>query len=183
MSKATRHALKSRGDDLYETPPVAVQALADEYQLPDNIWEPACGPGAIVSVLRQAGHSVKASDLVDWGCQGASTGIDFLMELNAPDGYDTILTNPPFKLADQFVRQSRILVPTTIMLLRLAFLEADCRTDILESGDLARVIVFRKRLPMMHRHGWEGKKTDNMVAYAWFIWERDHKGPAEISRC
>ena len=61
-------ALSERGDDLYETPPVAVTALLERETLPSVVWEPACGPGAIVGVLRAAGHTVIATDLNDWGC-------------------------------------------------------------------------------------------------------------------
>ena len=61
-------ALSERGDDLYETPPVAVAALLKRETLPPVVWEPACGPGAIVSVVRAAGHTVIATDLNDWGC-------------------------------------------------------------------------------------------------------------------
>ena len=41
-------ALSERGDDLYETPAVAVTALLRPETLPPVVWEPACGPGAIV---------------------------------------------------------------------------------------------------------------------------------------
>jgi hypothetical protein len=44
-------ALSERGDDLYETPAVAVTALLERETLPSVVWEPACGPGAIVGVL------------------------------------------------------------------------------------------------------------------------------------
>ena len=47
-----RHQTAARGDDLYETPSEAVLALLEVEDLPDSIWEPACGPGAIVRVLR-----------------------------------------------------------------------------------------------------------------------------------
>jgi hypothetical protein len=49
-----RHPLKVRKDDLYETPPEAVIALLRAEQLPDVIWECACGRGAITRVLRAA---------------------------------------------------------------------------------------------------------------------------------
>jgi hypothetical protein len=61
--------LSERGNDLYETPPVAVHALLKVEPLPRVIWEPACGPGNIVNVLRSAGHRVYASDLVNYGCR------------------------------------------------------------------------------------------------------------------
>ena len=49
-ANAGRHALADRGHDLYETPPEAVLALLSAERLPQIIWEPACGPGAIVGV-------------------------------------------------------------------------------------------------------------------------------------
>lgn len=62
-----RAPLSERGDDLYETPDVAVHALLRVEKLPEVIWEPACGPGRIVNVLRTAGHKVYATDLVNYG--------------------------------------------------------------------------------------------------------------------
>ena len=45
-----------------KTPQEAVLALLRVERLPHRIWEPACGPGAIVKVLRAAGHDVVAAD-------------------------------------------------------------------------------------------------------------------------
>jgi hypothetical protein len=41
---------------------------------------------------------------------------------------------------------------------------------------LKRVFVFRKRLPMMHRDGWEGRKANSGMAFAWISWERGYRG-------
>ena len=98
-------------------------------------------------------------------------GWDFLMERQAPIGAQAIVTNPPFKLAGEFVAHALTLCPKVVMLMRLAFLESDKRTPILDGGKLARVHVFRKRLPMMHRAGWEGRKSNSGMAFAWFVWE------------
>jgi hypothetical protein len=68
------------------------------------------------------------------------------------------------------------------MLLRLAFFESVRRTPILENRGLTRVHVFRKRLPMMHRDGWEGRKGNSGMAFAWFVWDRAHFGPAMLNR-
>ena len=57
-----RHPDSARGNDLYETPEVATLALLRAEPLPRTILEPACGPGAIVRVLRGAGHRVIATD-------------------------------------------------------------------------------------------------------------------------
>lgn len=177
-----RHTLADRKDDLYETPDVAVHALLRVEVLPPVIWEPACGPGRIVNVLREAGHMIVATDLVDYACPDSQAGVDFLMETQAPTAARCIVTNPPYKLAGEFVAKALDLCPKVIMLLRLAFYESDRRTPILDGGKLARVHVFRKRLPMMHRAGWEGRKSNSGMAFAWFVWDRDHSGPTELRR-
>lgn len=180
MSK--RAPLSERGDDLYQSPPEAVWALLRAEMLPMDLWEPACGPGAIVRELRSAGHDVLATDLVDYGWDGQdASGRDFLMEREKTGR--AVVTNPPFKLAAEFVEKALDLgAPKVVMLLRLAFLESDRRSAILDGGRLRRVHVFRKRLPGMHREGWEGRKANSGMAFAWFVWERDRPGPTELRR-
>ena len=177
-----RHAMAERGRDLYETPPEAVRALLRAIELPHVIWEPACGNGNIANVLLDYGHEVYASDLYHYPLEGMACGINFLHCKRAPEGTQAIVTNPPFSQAEAFVRRARQLAPMTVMLLRLQFLEAVGRTDILESGDLREVLVFRDRLPFMHRHNWQGKKASSAMAFAWFVWDRDHSGPPVLRR-
>lgn len=177
-----RHALRERGEDLYETPPEATLALLCAERLPHHLWEPAAGRGAIVKVLRAAGHAVIASDIVDYGFPTHFNGRDFLMEHRLPANVEAIVTNPPFKIADQFVSHALDLCPHVCMLLRLVFLESARRARILDTGTLARVHVFRNRLPMMHRDGWTGPKASSATAFAWFVWDRGHHGPATINR-
>ena len=178
-----RHAIKIRKDDLYETPPEAVAALLRAENLPAVIWEPACGPGSIVRVLRAFGRQVYATDLVDYETPDQDeAGWDFLMETQLPIGTQMILTNPPFKNAADFVRKALDLCPHVVMLMRLAFLEGVGRSDILDGGKLARVHIFRNRLPLMHRDGWEGNKSTNTMAFAWFIWDDSHSWPTELHR-
>jgi hypothetical protein len=178
----TRHALAARRDDLYETPEVAVRALLEVEQLPHFVWECACGPGSIVKVLRGAGYRVVATDLVDYGCPESLSGIDFLMETKAPAGVEAIVTNPPFKLAAQFVERGLDLCPRVIMLLRLAFLESARRTEILDGGHFARLYPFIDRLPDMHRAGWDGPRVTSQTPFAWFVWSRHHCGPTTMRR-
>jgi tRNA G10 N-methylase Trm11 len=153
--------------------------------VPHFIWDPCCGTGTITTELRVAGHEVVATDIANYGIPITSPGyydVDFLLEQQAPKHCQGIVCNPPYKLAPQFVRHALTLVPFVAMLLRLAFLESASRTDILEDGQLARVLVFRKRLPMMHRHGWDGPKASNSIAFAWFVWRRDWRGNPQIKR-
>ncbi len=182
-----KYALADRGNDLYETPAVAVEALLRSEPLPPVLWEPACGPGSIVRVLRAAGHKVVATDLVDYASPDQDAARrDFLFEQSAPDGVGAIVTNPPFKNAGEFVAHALRLVPKVVMLLRLAFLESERRGPILDNGSLARVHLFRDRLPMMHRAGQGIRETarqeSSAMAFAWFVWEREHAGPIELRR-
>lgn len=181
-----RHALAERGHDLYQTPREAVLALLGVERIAHRVWEPACGPGAIASVLREKGHDVLATDLVDYDSPHQNAGgVDFLTPGTAEDFNDggrVIVTNPPFKDAHTFVGRALYFAPYVAMLLRLAFLESERRRDILDHSCLARVHVFRKRLPMMHREGWEGPKSSSATAFAWFIWERTYKGPPQLHR-
>ncbi len=178
-----RAPLSERKDDLYETPPEATHALLRAEPLPKIIWEPACGPGSIVKMLRGAGHKVYATDLVNYGCPDSDSRVDFLMERSAPHGVQAIVTNPPYKLAADFVGHAfKLGIPKVVMLLRIQFLESECRSSILDTGLLARVHVFSNRLPMMHRAGWEGPKATSAMTFAWFAWVADHRGPTELRR-
>jgi hypothetical protein len=183
-SQVPRSPLAERGVDLYETPEVAVEALLRVERIPHHVWECACGPsGRIVNVLRAHGHTVHASDLVNYATDPAAHyGRDFLLEQQAPPGFDCILTNPPYQLAEEFVRKALELCPLVIMLLRTAFLESERRTSILENCGLARIHTFRKRLPMMHRAGWEGRKANSGMSFSWFIWDRSYRGDAVVRR-
>lgn len=173
--------LKERKDDCYETPPEATHALLRCEPLPHRILEPCCGPGAIVKVLRAAGHFVIAQDLVDYGCPDSKPRIDFLMEFRLPEA-DAIVTNPPFKLSADFIRKGLDMCPLVIILQRLMFLEGQSRSDIID-GHLSRVHVFRNRLPVMTRLGWTGNRVgSSMVPYAWFVFEREHSGPILMDR-
>lgn len=177
-----RAPLREHKHDFYSTPPEAIRALLEVEKLPDCIWEPSCGNGAIVNILRERGHRVYATDLVDRSCPDSESGVDFLMQQAPSFWVGAIVTNPPFSLANQFVYHALMLVPKVVMLLRLSFLEGIGRSAILDQGRLARVHVFKRRLPMMHREGWQGKKSTNAIPFAWFVFDQQSNSPTTIDR-
>jgi predicted RNA methylase len=180
-AQSGRHAYIDRGADFYPTPPQAIAALLTVEKLPRCLCDVCAGNGGIARPLRKLGYQVIASDIIARDFRLNFTG-DFLTTTKAPPDIETILSNPPYGFAEQFITHALELCPHVIMLLRLAFLESERRTEILEHSGLARVHVFRRRLPMMHRHGWSGPRASNAIPFAWFIWSRDHIGPATISR-
>jgi hypothetical protein len=173
MSTGNRvHPVTDRGHDLYETPAVATRSLLQVERIPDVVWEPCCGPGAIVRELRAAGRTVIATDLIDYGCPDSTSRRDFLMEREAPAS--CIVTNPPFKLAEEFVAHALELAPEVYMLLRVAFLEGLRWQDRGFDRHLARVHIFAPRLPMMHRAGWDGPiNNSSAMPFGWFVFHRD----------
>lgn len=169
---AARHALKDRGDDLYETPEICTEAAvrAGVFEGISKAWEPSAGRGAMARVLRRSGIEVHTTDLVAYegADDGIVPGVDFLMQYVAPEGIDAIITNPPFKLADQFIRHALTLANRVIVLQRAMAIEGAGRSDLID-GHLRDYWIGIDRPPAMHREGWVGNRLSNSGApFAWF---------------
>ena len=188
---AQRSAISGRDSaELYETPPCATRALIRTCELDQfarsAVWEPCTGRGAIVRELAAAGFQIHASDLVAYPDAEPRilAPVDFMLERNAPAGAGAIVTNPPFRLADDFVRHGLEFDLPVIVLLRLQTLEGAARSDLVDKH-LRRVLVGIERLPMMHRKDWTGPRTKNGGApFAWFCFSPGarNNGPIELTR-
>lgn len=181
MRIQSSHDHEARGLDAYFSPPEAVWSLlaVEAARLPKAIWEPACGDGAIVGPLCQAGHQVTATDLADYGLTGAESGIDYLTAKPLP-GIEGIVTNPPYRLAMAFAKKAFTEVPYLALLLRTNFLESTARLPFFRRHPPARIWISSRRLPMMHRHGWQGPRAPSNTCFAWFIWDKAEEGRAVV---
>jgi hypothetical protein len=173
------HAYAERGLDPYWTPPEATRALLAIEVIPNQVWEPACGAGAIAKVLVATGRKVWATDIIKYPGFALDTEINFLA---LPPKYETwhvesIITNPPFKLAQQFAKQALLRAPYVAFLLRLNFLESMERLAFFRAHPPARVWISSRRLPMMHRFNWAGKKAPSNHCFAWFVWQGAPRAP------
>lgn len=176
-----KHSQNDRGLDLYQTDPVAVESLIRYEKLPLRIWDGSCGPGNILRVLRMHGHEVFGSDLADYKSPFQDlAGVDYLQLTEAPWKVDATVQNPPFYVKDEFVEKSLELVELGYFLLPLTWLESDSREKLFSYGMLERVLVFRQRLPMMHREGWDGEISTSTTAFAWYVFNRSYRGFPEI---
>jgi len=91
-------------DDFSATPHECAEALiaAEGDRLPPQVWDPCCDNGDISIVLQRHGREAVSTDLIDRGYgQG---GLDFLLQITALAG--AIVTNPPFKRAEAFLRHA-----------------------------------------------------------------------------
>jgi len=165
-------------NDFYPTPPYATQALLDRVVFKGDVWEPACGDGAISEVLKQNGFAVYSSDKYDRGY--GDIGIDFVEDAQVFDKIPNIITNPPYKIAQEFVEQSLKLTDGKVaMLLKLNFLESARRYEMFKNTPLKHVLVFSKRLTFYEPDS-DKKGKSGLLAYAWYVWEQGYEGQPQI---
>ena len=170
-----RSTLPREANDFYRTPAASTEALLRRERFPGQIWEPACGDGAISTVLGNAGFHVTSTDLIDRGY--GIPGRDFLAEtsLLAP----AVITNPPFKLMDEFVHHALDLGAEKVAVFaRLGWLEGQRRHAALWSKrPPSRVWVHSKRMTLWRGDDPEAQSTGGAIAFCWVVWERGHPGP------
>lgn len=165
-------------NDFYATPPAAAEWLCKLETLDKNIWECACGAGHLGKVLENHGHNVFATDLIDRGY--GTGGIDFLQCTEKFDG--DIITNPPYKLAQEFVEKALELVTPghkVCMFLRVLFLEGKKRKALFEREPPKRIYISSSRL-CCGKSGVFTAKENNAVAFAWFVWEKGYTGETTL---
>jgi hypothetical protein len=157
------------------TPESATKALLEKQSFEGDIWECACGDGAISKVLLQHGYKVYSSDLIDRGY--GVTNQDFL---NSDLKADNIVTNPPFNLAAEFTLQAfKLARKKVVMLSKISYLEGVKRRQLIfNQNKLERVLVFSRRVPFK-------KKSSNtlaggLMAFGWFIYDVNYNGKATI---
>ncbi|WP_340107660.1 hypothetical protein [Pikeienuella sp. HZG-20] len=159
------------GPDFFPTPAWATYALIDNESFRGDIWESACGNGAMSNVLAETGQTVRSSDLYDRGF--GESGVDFI---NAESRADNIVTNPPYNAAEGFVRSGLAAAHRKFaLLLRLAFLEgANRQRSIYSTTPPSRVWVFSERITFYPAGA--TVKGSGTTAYAWFVWDKDASG-------
>lgn len=164
--------------DFYATDPKAIDLLLPYEKLSPCIWECACGMGHLSKRLKLYGYNVYSTDLINRN-YGIS-GIDFLQCTEKFNG--TILTNPPFKYAEQFINKGLELAKDkVIMLLRIQFLEGINRYKTLfTKTPPARIYVFSSRLGCW-LNGVKGSHSTSAIAYAWFVWDVGHYGETKLN--
>lgn len=172
ISKA--HAIQGVGssreqNDFYPTPSNATIELLKRENFEGSIWECACGDGAISKLLPKE-NNVISTDLIYRGYGEGNT--DFL---NTYKKVNNIITNPPYKLATEFLKHALECADQKIaMLLKIQFLEGAKRYNIFKNSPLKKVYVFSQRLKI-NKNGVEGK-NGTMFCFAWFVWDKNYKG-------
>ncbi|WP_025069212.1 hypothetical protein [Bacteroides gallinarum] len=162
--------------DFYATFPEAIDRLFEVETFSDTIWEPACGMGHLSERMIKLGKTVYSTDLIN---RGYGTGdVDFLKAVE--NHYGDIITNPPYKIALEFIKKALEISEegTRIaMFLKLTFLEGKRRKPFFQSNPPRRIHVFSSRAVVAKGGDFTTfQAKENAIAYAWFVWEKGYKG-------
>lgn len=173
---------KNSPDD-FPTPPWATRALLEhvlgqsDRLRKQTCLEPACGAGHMAKVLKEYFGNVHSSDAYDYGYAPIR---DFLQERCKASSYDWVITNPPFRLAEEFLLEAlKVAREGVAILARTVFLESVSRYNgIFRDMPPTKFAQFVERVPMVK--GRLDKKATTATGYAWFVWEK--KARTDISR-
>lgn len=159
--------------DDFPTPPWATRALCgflvgEGFDVEEaSCREPAANRGHMVAPLREYFGAVEASDIFDYGAGFPQQ--DYLFG-PLPSAVDWTITNPPFRLAEQFIE--RMAATSRIgfaVIVRAAFLEGQGRYERLFSKNPPSfVLQFTERV-VMHK-GRLAPEGSTATAYAWLVW-------------
>ena len=158
--------------DHFPTPPWATRAICEFIEpAGNNVWEPACAEGYMARPLHEYFYDVCASDIHDYGYGEV---YDFLWPSDRRT--DWIITNPPFRLAEQFAMTALERADIGVALLvRTAFLESAGRYERLFSKcPPSDVLQFVERVPM-HKGRLDPNGT-TATAYCWLVWRKYKPG-------
>lgn len=176
---AQRTEAKDSLDD-FPTPPWATRALVEHVITPGvalgmTCWEPACGRGYMARPLAEYFGEVSASDVFDYGFAPVR---DFLKGPIAAGSFDWVITNPPFKDAEEFAHRSRAIARRGVaMLTRTVFIESVGRYERLFSRTPPTVVAqFVERVPMVK--GRVDPKASTATGYCWIVWDQSVPGQA-----
>lgn len=161
--------------DDFPTPPWATRALCEwlrdgPMSEPLDMWtvrEPAANRGYMVRPLREYFSAVEASDVHDYGVGFAVN--DYLFGAD-PELVDWTITNPPFRLARQFIERAlRTSRKGVAIIVRSAFLEGGARfAGLFQPSPPAYVLQHVERVPMVR--GRFDPSASTATAYCWLIW-------------
>jgi hypothetical protein len=176
---ASSHTEKEREEnDFYATEPKAIELLCELEKFNEWIWENACGEGHLSKELIKQGYQVYSSDLIDRGYNDMKRTLDFLNCDMKKNWHGDILTNPPYKFAQEFLEKSMDIINVgnkVVMFLKIQFLEGKTRNKMFKKYPPKYVYVNSSR-QLCAMDGEFEKYKATALCYCWYIWEKGFTG-------
>jgi predicted RNA methylase len=182
---ATNRGAKRVESDFYATPMSVIHNFLNHYKIKDgSILEPSAGNGNFIKALREKGYdnTITAIELRDEHESLVKSGADFsvisdFLEYDATGmNFNTIIGNPPYGLAQEFLEKCFEIAnkdTEIIMLLRTAFLESKKRYNFWQKHPVNGLYVLSQR------PSFTGKGTD-ATSYSFFIWNNSEKQEIKV---
>lgn len=181
---ATNRGSKRVESDFYATPMQTINVLLDNHTIKEgNILEPSAGNGNIVRGIREreSNNFITSVELREEEYSNLNTYsnevlIEDFLKWTPTRKYKTIIGNPPFSLAMEFLEKCFEIADEDteiIMLLRTAFLESKKRYGFWQKNPLNGLYVLSQR------PSFTGKGTD-ATSYSWFIWNGSDKQEIKV---
>lgn len=164
-----------QNEDYYATEPKALELWPKLVDFND-VWEPAVGGGHLAHVIKNNNKLSRVSDIIDRGFENTEI-IDFLNYKGHWSG--DIITNPPFKLANEFLEKSMEITndgAKIALFLPIRYLEGQARYKVIQKYPPKEIWCSVKRLTCAKNGDPEIFKKGSATAYAWFYWEKGFKG-------
>lgn len=185
--------------DDFPTPPWATRALIEHVLLRRvgpahaeamrqmTVLEPACNRGYMAGTLGEYFRRVIARDIMDYGYPLMEKVDDFLFPGPLPRAH-WMITNPPFRLAENFVHRSFDMPGWcgTAVFLRTQWVEGEGRfRDLFTSRPPTIIAPFAERVPLFKgilrdpdkeyfdEAADKWKKPSTATSYSWFVWVKN----------
>lgn len=148
-----------RESDFYPTPANVTRALINFFDSKgitfNHVYEPASGEGDISQVFEDRMCEVTSSDLRTENVYGTG-GIDFLTA--QPICADALITNPPFNVAEEFIKKAAPHYPIVAMLLKSQYWHAKNRLKLFQEYPPAYVLPLTWRPDFMEKFRSPGER-------------------------
>ncbi len=148
--------------DCYNTPENVTKALLSFLSLNKGmkIWEPAAGIGKLSNVLEAAGHTVICSDIHNYGL---GHKVENFYKFVVPQA-SIMITNPPYMLAEMFIKKSiELKLKTFCLLLKSTYWHARSRMDLFNGYSPSYI------LPLTWRPDFKDLGAPTMD-FSWNVW-------------
>lgn len=131
----------------------------------------------MAKVLAEYFTNVKCSDANDYGYGVVR---DFLAYPYETNSCDWVITNPPFRLGEEFVlRALKVARVGVAILARTVFIESVGRYQrIFLTNPPTKFAQFTERVPMVK--GRLDKKATTATGYAWLVWEKQKPSAPQL---
>ena len=180
---ATNRGKTRNNADAYYTPIPVITNLLKHHKIKDgNILEPSAGCGNFTKTIKEHGYNnhitsleLREEERDNLLIHSDEVIITDFLKWTPDNKYKTIIGNPPYSLALEFMEKCFEIADKDteiIMLLRTAFLESKKRYEFWQQHPLSKLYVLSQR-PSFLANG----KSD-ATSYSWFIW--DNSGKQEI---